>query len=229
MASLSVWAAGNSPMLVCGDARVQNAKLDENGQRIPPLPWQDQTTMKPVIWGQVGWDVGINFTNFGTLNSLLRSTMLPDWALDGRGKRMNESARENTRKWPYLWDDGEQGYTIFGLIDRLAVNCHGNFGIFQINGDKGPDLTPQTAVTLEMATQIRELCRATKDHATIYLMGCMAGGSDAGSSLLRTLSRMMKPRTIVGFSTVGHSGPQSRSGGYGGKVVERLEKMALGG
>lgn len=158
---LSVWAAGGaSPTLVCGDARLRDADVDSNGRRTPKV--FETFTSKPVVWGQAGWHIGINFGDLPSLIQKLRSIEIPEWAEEIAG------LRKGTQK------DSECGpISIFGRIHRLAINCHGFPGVFAINGNKGPDLTFTSATTEPTRSLIFSMGQSTiaSESTLIYLMG----------------------------------------------------------
>jgi hypothetical protein len=128
-------------------------------------------------YGQAGWDVGIMYGTgkFNTLPELIK-------------KRCN-------------------GF----FIKKLALNAHGDPGSFAVNGvdEKFMAIEPTlNAAQLEklkvnFQKQLDFLNNVMTQDGILLLQGCLAGKSLGGTSLLTQLSLELRPRKIVGFSTVG--------------------------
>jgi hypothetical protein len=158
-------------------------------------------------FGQAGWDVGLTIKSLADLASQLDSGIRP---------------------YPQTWFDewiwNSQQPIGHGEIRRLAISAHGaargiwfpngrdrvDFSFFHpISPDGGalpafPDgvLIPTKSVE-EIETELNMIGRYVHPMGTVILMGCASGRGEDGTKLLRKLSRALRHRTIVGFSTLG--------------------------
>lgn len=105
------------------------------------------------------------------------------------------------------------------LIDRLAINAHGNPGVFDLDSQcSSAIITTEQEVKLLSAATFPRFQTALQDtgnlltaDATILLMGCNTGRGQGGTDLLIKLSALWGAgRTVVAFSTIGFTGQASR-------------------
>jgi hypothetical protein len=87
-------------------------------------------------------------------------------------------------------------------ISKLAIVSHGEGGRFLWNGDKGPDLTPETLESFR--AQFVALNRVLTPTAPVFFMGCSVGRGDRGSQLLQQVSAILTGHKVVGITTIGH-------------------------
>lgn len=128
--------------------------------------------------GQSGWDWGINFTDVGDLTNRLRSNPVP------------EHARREIH-----------GTTLPpGCIERLAIQAHGNVGVFFINGQDQPGLSLDSFPSFRAG--LVELGTFLATDADVLLTGCTVASGDRGTRLLELLSgpECWPGRTVVGFT-----------------------------
>ncbi|MBZ5617700.1 MAG: hypothetical protein LAQ69_03025 [Acidobacteriia bacterium] len=188
--SIAIWANSKDvPGVVCNDARL----TDRNKIK---WPWSDRpTTNADRIYGQAGWDVGINFLSLDSLASQLETLVLPTY-VSGGGRRI-----------------------LPGEIGRLAIHAHGGSGTIYINGQDSPTkLTPETIPTPEINTFIHRIGLMTVDDtinpAVVLFVGCVAGAGKSGTALLLRLSEIWPNRKVVGFVSLGYvqAGAMARKG-----------------
>jgi hypothetical protein len=148
--------------------------------------------------GQAGWDIGITYSSGGFNPGLLQVI-----------KR---------RCQPFY-------------INKLAINAHGGNskipgtgGEFDVNGidstkPEHPPIDPPLTVPtiIQFAPMWQFFRRVIIDDGILFLMGCLAGRGDQGTQLLTELSMTLRPRKIVGFTTIGFQDTykQRREGGDG--------------
>lgn len=186
--SVNVWANSRDvPGYVCSDAR-----LTERSEI--HIPFMDRPlAVGDRLYGQAGWQIGVNFRDLADLARQLKTLPLPSY-LPGGGRPIRH-----------------------GEIQRLAIHAHGAAGTIFINGqDDARTLTAQT-VNANHA-HLHEIGLMTPDSpsnpAVILFVGCLAGGTRSGTELLIALSRVWPNRKVVAFATLGYApgGRMLRSG-----------------
>jgi hypothetical protein len=177
--SVNVWTSqGDIPGRICKDARLTDR---EKSLFLRNIATEDK------LYGQAGWDLGINFLKISDLAGQLESLVLPN--------------REPVK----------------GKIRRLAINTHGNQGVIFINGLSDPvALTAKTVPSLK-AHLVRIGLMTPDDstnNAVILFVGCLAAQGKDGSDLLIELSKVWPNRKVVSFITLGYGpgGAMSRAG-----------------
>jgi hypothetical protein len=187
---VTVWTSSRDvPGIVCEDAR-----LTDRSRR--SWPWQDRPiTTVDQIYGQAGWDVGVNFLDIGDLLTKLTTLMLPAYVA-GASRRIRR-----------------------GEIRRLAIHAHGVSGTIFINGQRAAtSLSASTVGSLH--TELHGIGLMTPDDAqnpaVILFPGCLAGQGADGTALLIALSRVWPNRRVVAFATLGYApgGDMSRTGAH---------------
>ncbi|MEZ5403750.1 MAG: hypothetical protein R2729_28980 [Bryobacteraceae bacterium] len=186
--SVAVWANSRDvPGLVCQDARLTD-------RSVRPWPWQDRAISKTdQLYGQSGWDLGINYQDLADLAGKLSSLRRPGYVA------------------------GSRPTIIRGEIRRLAIHAHGVSGTIFVNGKtRTPALTAATVATEH--AHLHQIGLMTPDDAqnpaVIEFPGCLAGQGKAGTELLIALSRVWPNRKVVAFASLGYApgGKMSRSG-----------------
>jgi len=173
--SLKVWAsASDVPLLVCRDARLR----DRGASSL----WRSTLSQTDKIYGQTGWDIGLNFSDLSDLANQLNRIHVPEY-VSGGGNLIRR-----------------------GELSRLAINAHGVPGAVYVNGRNRPtkSLNARTARVMHK-TDLRRIGLLTRNDGTsvILLMGCIAGRGQDGTDLLLALSREWPDRRIVAFATIG--------------------------
>jgi hypothetical protein len=183
---IAVWAdAPDVPNKICSNARL-------GGATSHPANPDGQTN------GQGGWDIGlqfVNLTDFATqLEQLLRE--LPP-----------HMCAQPSISWQ------PQPCPPVGKVTRLAINAHGEPGRLYLGGSPAVNLVfdPKAegqALSVQnlpsMVADLERIYNATATGSTIFLMGCLAGQTTAGTELLKQLSQLWPDRRIVAFTTVGY-------------------------
>jgi hypothetical protein len=104
------------------------------------------------------------------------------------------------------------------LLKRVALNAHGDYGVFAVNGvderaigikptmrwDEPDNLRPNFGTVLDFLNNVMT------DDGTVFLQGCIAGTGDKGTALLKRLSLELYPRKLVAFTTIGFSSVQNQ-------------------
>lgn len=187
---LAVWAdAVDVPTRVCADARLGGATsqpANPDGQ----------------LNGQGGWDIGLRFANLTDLAAQLEQLLVTLPSYMCTDSSFNWS-------WPPKWT-----CPAVGKVTRLAINAHGEPGRLYAGGTPDSNLTEdpraeRQAISVKnlpsMVVDLQRIHDATAPEATIFLMGCVAGQTTAGTELLKALSQLYWPdRRVVGFTTTGY-------------------------
>jgi hypothetical protein len=110
------------------------------------------------------------------------------------------------------------------LIDRLAINAHGDPGHFDLDSQcTSPLLQGTSDIYAKMlAPDTISKFRAAIDavtpllaaNASVLLMGCNAGRGDLGGQLLIELSKIWRGRTVTAFTTIGVSHQMNQTGRF---------------
>jgi hypothetical protein len=128
-------------------------------------------------YGQAGWDVGIMYGTgqFGVLPQKITSSC-------------NGS-----------------------LVKKLGLNAHGDPGEFAVNGvDEQARAIPPTfsasnpsILDTTFGDFFKYVNNVTVEDGALLLHGCSAGKGEGGNTLLKQLSLRVRPRKVIGFTTVG--------------------------
>ncbi len=158
--------------------------------------WKDAT------YGQAGWDWGINFGNFQALITQLQ------------GPR----PRQTCGNW--IMDCDPLGN---GELLELAINCHGDPGVVDIDGGGTRLLStgPQTKPLMNVArlpayqAQFNVLNGLLAPSGILFFMCCITGAYAAGSAFLIEVSKLLPGRQVIAISRIGYSngGAQARHDG----------------
>src|SRR5262249_9448250 len=145
------------PGVVCPDARLTDRSKSK-------WPWSDRpTTTSDQIYGQAGWDLGINFVSLDDLAGQLETLVVPKFVPGGGGKASR------------------------GDIRRLAIHAHGASGTIFVNGQDSPTKLTADAIP-ELAKTLKRIGLMTPDDsrnpAVIMFPGCLAAMGKAGTKLL---------------------------------------------
>jgi len=107
-----------------------------------------------------------------------------------------------------------------GFIRRLAINSHGDPGLFDIDGTNAATMRePDKFLSVRTMgstynTPLGMIKMSLLPTATVLFMGCNLGRGERGSEFLRTLSQtFFRGLTVVAFTTIGVSMHQFRGGG----------------
>lgn len=179
--SICVWATQSDvPGKVCKDARLTNKDAWFTSL------FKRKVTSKDQLYGQAGWDIGINFQTMDDLAGQLESLSLPN------------------------------GEAIKGKIQRLAINAHGTVGHIFINGVHAEDLSSETipAFKTKLIRIGLLLPDSSADNAVVLFVGCLVAAGQPGKKLLIELSKIWPNRKVVGFISLGYvaGGEMLRSG-----------------
>lgn len=110
------------------------------------------------------------------------------------------------------------------LIDRLAINAHGDPGHFDIDSKctspllQGTDdiyrrmLSPDNIAPFRAA--LDAVTPMLASNASVLLMGCNAGRGDIGARLIMELSKIWPGRTVTAFTTIGASLQMNQAGRF---------------
>ncbi|HWA16945.1 MAG TPA: hypothetical protein VG817_10955, partial [Gemmatimonadales bacterium] len=111
-----------------------------------------------------------------------------------------------------------------GLIDRLAINAHGDPGHFDLNSQcvspllQGNEdiyrklLSPSNIEPFRPALEgVKALLAA---NARVLLMGCNSGRGELGTKLLLELSQIWPGREVTAFTTIGASLQRMQAGRF---------------
>jgi len=180
---VAVWAnAVDVPGVVCADARLTDRDTWSFGRSV---------TSEDRLYGQAGWDIGLNFRDSDDLANKLTNVSVAG----GRTIRRGE-------------------------VTRLAIHAHGARGTIFLHGQPNGDPN-KPVLTAESARRfhgpLHRIGLMTPDHhpnpAVILFVGCLAGAGPSGSALLIALSRIWPNRKVVAFATIGYApgGQMSRS------------------
>ncbi|MFN7993491.1 MAG: hypothetical protein U0Q18_07815 [Bryobacteraceae bacterium] len=186
--SVTIWANSKDvPGVVCRDARLSNRDKIRWPLADRPISSTDQ------VYGQAGWDVGLNYMSIDDLAGQLETLVLPKY-VPGGGHRIER-----------------------GGIRRLAIHAHGTSGTIFINGQDAPvKLTAETVQSLQKGLVRIGLMTPddAKNPAVILFPGCLAGSGKGGTKLLIALSKVWPDRKVVGFVSLGYApgGSMARSG-----------------
>jgi Domain of unknown function (DUF4347) len=97
-------------------------------------------------------------------------------------------------------------------VTRLAINVHGAPGLVDINGDN--QSWDFTKLWNKYSSQLVFLRTRMTDDAAVLIMGCQVAAGDVGASFLMDMSKYAFPgHKVVGFTTIGETLKQYRSGG----------------
>ncbi|MBI4527156.1 MAG: hypothetical protein HY695_25450 [Deltaproteobacteria bacterium] len=187
--AFNIWANSRDvPGVVCSDARLTDRSRTQ-------WPWADRPiTTRDQLYGQAGWDIGINFLSLHNLASQLGSLSIPD--------ELPQAGRTVRR----------------GEIQRLAIHAHGSSGTIFINGqgEGRANLTARTVSSFHSDLNQIGLMTSNSEtnRAVILFVGCLAGGGQSGTDLLLELSRIWPQRKVVAFASLGYApgGEMYRSG-----------------
>jgi len=185
---ISVWANSKDvPGVVCKDARLTDKTITQ-------WPWSDRPiTTTDQLYGEAGWDVGINFLAVEDLAGQLETLFVPKY-VNGGGRRITR-----------------------GEIKRLSIHAHGNEGVILING-KSSKVTLTAESIQDLQTPLNRIGLMTPDDsknpAVILFQGCLAASGKSGTRLITALSKIWPNRKVVGFVTLGFApgGDMYRSG-----------------
>ena len=138
--------------------------------------------------GQAGWDIGLMFGDIPDLADKIREATAAQAA---------SCARSNRRADP---------------VSRLAINVHGDPG--KIDADGTGAVYDFDALWRKYSSAIRTINNALSPGASVLIMGCNVARGDAGAKFLMDASSTAFPgHQVVGFTTIGETMRQFRSGG----------------
>ena len=178
--SVAVWCNGPEvPTLVCADARLNNRD---------DISWlscsSSTTSSRDQLYGQAGWDIGVNFRSLTDLASQLQTLKVP-------------VAQGKTELRPIKR----------GEITKLAIHTHGVQGEVLVNGSGSPALTAKNV--RQFHPLLHKIGLTTSDNpqspTVILFAGCLAGAGPSGTELLISLSRVWPHRKVVGFASLGYA------------------------
>ena len=110
------------------------------------------------------------------------------------------------------------------LLQKLAVNAHGDAGEVAVNGvdEKAIAFQPQmTAKNLDkFSAVIGFLDKVMIADGILLFQSCLAGNGSQGSEFLTRLSLQLRPRKVVAFSKLGYTDVHEQRRGGGAVCIE---------